>query len=62
LAANLNCKFDAAAADVRNGCACMSQRVAGLGFMVNYNDASGIYNTHDAHRLLHWGKLESRQL
>jgi len=62
LAANLNRKFGVSAADVRNGCAQGTQRVAALGFTMNYSDASGIYNTHDAHRLLHWAGLQGRQL
>jgi predicted DsbA family dithiol-disulfide isomerase len=62
LAANLNRKFGVSAADVRNGCAQGTLRVAGLGFTMNYTEASGIYNTHDAHRLLHWSGLQGRQL
>ncbi|AXQ30744.1 DsbA family oxidoreductase [Solimonas sp. K1W22B-7] len=62
LAANLNRKFGISAADVRNGCAQGTRQVAGLGFTMNYSDASGIYNTHDAHRLLHWAGLQGRQL
>lgn len=62
LAANLNRKFGISAAAVRNSCAQGTQHVAGLGFTMNYSDASGIYNTHDAHRLLHWAGLQGRQL
>lgn len=32
-----------------------------LGFQFNYNSESRIWNTFDAHRLLHWAGLESRQ-
>lgn len=36
-------------------------RGAALGFTFNMNPSSGIYNTFDAHRLLHWAQLEGRQ-
>ncbi len=36
-------------------------RAAELGFAINYSDASRIYNTFDAHRLLHWAESEGRQ-
>ena len=34
---------------------------AALGFQFNYNSESRIWNTFDAHRLLHWAGLEGRQ-
>ena len=37
-------------------------RAAGLGFTMAMSDQSRIYNTFDAHRLLHWAELEGRQL
>jgi len=37
------------------------QRGAGLGFVFNMDKRSRIYNTFDAHRLLHWAELEGRQ-
>lgn len=33
-----------------------------LGFRFNYNPESRIWNTFDAHRLLHWAGLEGKQL
>lgn len=33
-----------------------------LGFDFNYNSSSRIWNTFDAHRLLHWAGLEGKQL
>lgn len=33
-----------------------------LGFQFNYNSESRIWNTFDAHRLLHWAGLEGRQM
>jgi len=38
------------------------ERAAGLGFaMPGLNEDRRIYNTFDAHRLLHWAELEGRQ-
>jgi predicted DsbA family dithiol-disulfide isomerase len=37
-------------------------RGAALGFTFNMDKRSRIYNTFDAHRLLHWAELEGRQL
>jgi len=36
-------------------------RGAALGFAFNMDKRSRIYNTFDAHRLLHWAELEGRQ-
>lgn len=36
-------------------------RAAELGFEMKMSEESRIYNTFDAHRLLHWAKLEGRQ-
>jgi predicted DsbA family dithiol-disulfide isomerase len=36
-------------------------RAAEVGFTMQTNDQSRIYNTFDAHRLLHWAELEGRQ-
>ncbi len=36
-------------------------RAAELGFAMAMNDDSRIYNTFDAHRLLHWAGIEGRQ-
>jgi predicted DsbA family dithiol-disulfide isomerase len=35
---------------------------ANFGFDFNYNSESRIWNTFDAHRLLHWAGLEGKQL
>ena len=37
-------------------------RGAALGFVFDFNARSRIWNTFDAHRLLHWAGLEGRQL
>jgi predicted DsbA family dithiol-disulfide isomerase len=36
-------------------------RAAEVGFTMQTNEQSRIYNTFDAHRLLHWAELEGRQ-
>jgi predicted DsbA family dithiol-disulfide isomerase len=36
-------------------------RAAAVGFTMATSDQSRIYNTFDAHRLLHWAELEGRQ-
>lgn len=40
----------------------LKERGAALGFAFNYDADSRIWNTFDAHRLLHWAGLERRQL
>ncbi|HVE22336.1 MAG TPA: DsbA family oxidoreductase [Acidocella sp.] len=37
-------------------------RAAALGFTMAMSDQSRIYNTFDAHRLLHWAEQEGRQM
>jgi predicted DsbA family dithiol-disulfide isomerase len=37
-------------------------RGAALGFTFNMNKRNRIYNTFDAHRLLHWAEVEGKQL
>lgn len=39
----------------------IAERAAGLGFTMRMGDESRIYNTFDAHRLLHWAREEGRQ-
>src|SRR5262245_52779691 len=40
----------------------LKERGAAVGFAFNYSPESRIWNTFDAHRLLHWAQLEGRQL
>ncbi|HMM56829.1 MAG: DsbA family oxidoreductase [Xanthomonadales bacterium PRO7] len=40
--------------------AAIRERAAALGFAFNMRKGSRIYNTFDAHRLLHWAELDSR--
>jgi predicted DsbA family dithiol-disulfide isomerase len=42
--------------------AAIRERAAALGFAFNMRKGSRIYNTFDAHRLLHWAELENRDL
>lgn len=39
----------------------IQDRAAEVGFAMRTNDETRIYNTFDAHRLLHWAGLEGRQ-
>lgn len=41
--------------------AMIKQRAADLGFEMRMNEESRIYNTFDAHRLLHWAETEGKQ-
>ncbi len=40
----------------------MAERAAGVGVTMVRDEESRVYNTFDAHRLLHWAGLEGRQL
>ena len=40
----------------------LRNRAAELGFTMPMKDGSRVYNTFDAHRLLHWAGLEGRQI
>ena len=40
----------------------ITERGAAVGFTFNLDKRSRIYNTFDAHRLLHWAALEGKQL
>jgi predicted DsbA family dithiol-disulfide isomerase len=42
--------------------AVIRERAAALGFAFNMRRGSRVYNTFDAHRLLHWAELEGRHL
>lgn len=39
----------------------LRDRAAGVGFALNFSADSRIYNTFDAHRLLHWAGTQGRQ-
>jgi predicted DsbA family dithiol-disulfide isomerase len=40
----------------------LRQRGAAVGFTFNMDQRTRIYNTFDAHRLLHWAEVEGRQM
>ena len=42
--------------------AVIRERAAALGFAFNMRGGSRVYNTFDAHRLLHWAELQGRHL
>lgn len=55
-------KYGSGPEQVRRGRAAMKERAAGLGFAMNGSDDSRIWNTFDAHRLLHWAAIAGRQV
>jgi predicted DsbA family dithiol-disulfide isomerase len=52
----------AAAAQSASNREMMGQRFAAVGFTYNTSELGRLYNTFDAHRLLHWAKTQGRQL
>ena len=54
-------KYGITAAQSAANRAAIVDRAAGLGFTMTMSDDRRIYNTFDAHRLLHWAGLEGRQ-
>jgi predicted DsbA family dithiol-disulfide isomerase len=55
-------KYGMSPDQIRAGRERVRQRAAEIGFVMNSSDASRIYNTFDAHRLLAWAKEKGRQL
>ena len=55
-------KYGSAAAQVEANREVIRERGAALGFTFNMDRRSRVYNTFDAHRLLHWAELEGRHL
>jgi predicted DsbA family dithiol-disulfide isomerase len=55
-------KYGSSPEQVRENRAGMKERAAALGFVMNSSDESRIWNTFDAHRLLHWAGLEGGQV
>jgi predicted DsbA family dithiol-disulfide isomerase len=55
-------KYGSSPEQFRENRASMEERAAGLGFTMNSSDTSRIWNTFDAHRLLHWAGLGSHQV
>ena len=55
-------KYGSTAEQIDANRAAIRERGAALGFTFNMDRRSRVYNTFDAHRLLHWAELEGRQL
>jgi len=55
---HLQRKYGAPAEQMRKNQQAITERGAGLGFTFNMDQRSRIYNTFDAHRLLHWMEEE----
>jgi predicted DsbA family dithiol-disulfide isomerase len=55
-------KYGSAGEQLESSRRMLRERAAGVGFEINSNAASRIYNTFDAHRLLHWAESRGRQL
>ena len=55
-------KYDSSAEQIDANREAIRARGAALGFTFNMDRRSRVYNTFDAHRLLHWAELEGRHL
>lgn len=55
-------KYGSSAEQIDTNREAIRARGAALGFTFNMDRRSRVYNTFDAHRLLHWAELEGRQL
>src|SRR5688572_4243420 len=61
VAGHLQEKYGMSAADLAASQETIRQRGAALGFTFDMDKRRRIYNTFDAHRLLHWAGLEGKQ-
>ena len=61
LADHIARKYGSSHADVANNLETIRSRAAAVGFAINRSVDDRIYNTFDAHRLLHWAAEEGRQ-
>ena len=59
---HINRKYGSAPADYAARREQVRSRAADVGFTIATSEESRIYNTFDAHRLLHWAGIEGRQL
>jgi len=55
-------KYGSSAEQIDANRAAIRERGAALGFTFNMDRRSRVYNTFDAHRLLHWAELEGRHI
>jgi predicted DsbA family dithiol-disulfide isomerase len=62
IAAHLQKKYGSTAAQAASVRESIRQRGEALGFVFNMDARDRIYNTFDAHRLLHWAGLQGRQM
>jgi predicted DsbA family dithiol-disulfide isomerase len=54
-------KYGSTSADIERNRENITARGAAVGFQFNMQKRGRIYNTFDAHRLLHWAELEGKQ-
>ncbi len=54
-------KYGASAAQSQGARKALSERAAEVGFAFNFQERSRIYNTFDAHRLVHWAAEQGKQ-
>lgn len=54
-------KYGSSAADIARSQEALRARGAALGFQFDFQRRGRIYNTFDAHRLLHWAEAEGKQ-
>lgn len=59
---HLQRKYGSSAAEIHANQEAIRARGAALGFRFDMDKRQRVYNTFDAHRLLHWAELEGRQL
>ena len=59
---HIQLKYGSTTEQAAAGRAMIRDRAANVGFAINTGRDSRIYNTFDAHRLLHWAGLEGRQI
>lgn len=55
-------KYGSSAQQIDTNREIIRERGAAVGFTFNMDRRSRVYNTFDAHRLLHWGALEGKEL
>ena len=61
LDAHIGRKYGASPQQLAGSRAAVRERAASVGFAFNSSANSHVYNTFDAHRLLHWAGLQGRQ-
>ena len=62
IAEHLGRKYGMTPAQLEQSGQALVQRAASVGFTIDLDKRDRIYNTFDAHRLLHWAELEGRHL